>query len=515
MIDQETRKAIYRLHERGMGMRKIARSLGISRNTAREIIKAKGEMPESTRQKKETVDPELLEKLHKECDGYRSRMHEILTEEGVGEEKKTHHLPYSTLTRMLRKLGIGNSRDDRCDRVPDEPGQEMQHDTTTYRVRLGSTSTKLVASILYLRYSKRRYLKFYRSFRRFHMKCFLHEALTFWRYVAAICIIDNTNLARLRGTGKDAVIVPEMEAFAKKYGFRFECHALKKPNRKAGCERGFYTVETNFFPGRRFESLEDLNNQAFEWATVKREQKPVGKSRLIPAVAFEHEKSYLKKLEVLPTAPYLLLERTIDQYGYVAVDSNYYWVPGKGRGKVKVFLFSDRHKIYRSNRELLSEYPLAPDGVKNECFSPKGYPKPRYKPKNRRKPTAEEEKRLRALGEVAQRYLDFALKEQGPRKRHRFLRELFRLSRHMTQASFLAAVERALKYRITRVETIRHIALLNLAEGTEMIPSVEVDESFRKREAYLDGHLSEEPDLSIYDDLFEEEEEEEEDQGAG
>ena len=84
----------------------------------------------------------------------------------------------------------------------------------------------------------------------------------FWGYRARQCIIDNTNLARLRGTGANAVMVPEMEAFARQYGFVFRCHALKHPNRKAGEERSFWTVETNFLPGRTFQSLEDLNQQA-------------------------------------------------------------------------------------------------------------------------------------------------------------------------------------------------------------------------------------------------------------
>lgn len=79
------------------------------------------------------------------------------------------------------------------------------------------------------------------------MKCFLHEALVYWGYAAGTCIIDNTNLARLRGTGKNAVIVPEMERFARQYRFKFVCHEKGHANRKAGNERGFYTVETNFF----------------------------------------------------------------------------------------------------------------------------------------------------------------------------------------------------------------------------------------------------------------------------
>jgi hypothetical protein len=432
------------------------------------------------------------------------RVYEKLTEEGSGEGEEKYELGYSTLTRMLRDLGISPPAQERCDRVPDEPGAEMQHDTSPFTVRIGETRVKLQASVLYLRYSKRRYLKFYRSFRRFDMKCCLHEALSFWGYSAKRCIIDNTNLARLRGTGKRAVIVPEMESFAKRYGFEFECHEVGHSNRKAGNERSFYTVETNFLPGRRFDTLEDLNEQALEWATVKRENKPVGKSLLIPAKAFEHEVSFLHKLPGHLPAPYLVLDRTIDQYGYVAVGGNFYWVPGEGRGDAKVLLFGDHLEIYQ-RRERLAEYRVALDGVKNECFSPEGLPKPRHRPKNRKQPPVEEEKRLRALGEMFEGYLDFALVELGPRRRTRFVRELFALSRQMTAECFCRAVERAWKYRIAAVETIRRIAILQMSEGAELLPAAEVDESLHEREAYLEGRLSDEPDLSDYDDLLEEE----------
>ncbi|MCZ7636087.1 MAG: hypothetical protein M5U12_08670 [Verrucomicrobia bacterium] len=160
--------------------------------------------------------------------------------------------------------------------------------------------TKLQASLLYLRYSKRRYLQFYRVFDRFRMKCFLHRALVHWAYAPPVCVIDNTNLARWRGLGAQAVMVPEMEAFAKTYGFRFLCHARGHSDRKAGEERSFSTVETNFLPGRTFENLADLNRQALDWSTVRMEQRPQGKAGLIPAQAFEHEVHFLQ-----PLPPYL------------------------------------------------------------------------------------------------------------------------------------------------------------------------------------------------------------------
>jgi len=56
----------------------------------------------------------------------------------------------------------------------------MQHDTSPMILPVGSVRLRLQASLLYLRYSKRRFLQFYPVFDRFHLKCFLHLALTHW-----------------------------------------------------------------------------------------------------------------------------------------------------------------------------------------------------------------------------------------------------------------------------------------------------------------------------------------------
>lgn len=187
----------------------------------------------------------------------------------------------------------------------------------------------------------------------------------FWRgYAPQECIIDNTNLARWRGTGSRAVVVPEMAEFARQYGFIFRCHELLHCNRKAGEERGFWTVETNFLPGRSFEDLADLNRQACEWATVRLEHRPLGKSRLIPAKAFEHERSYLRELSPFLTPPYRSEQRGIDQYGYTQFQANYYWVPGTQRDDVKLLIYADRLKILQrgscvadhSQTEVLKRY---------------------------------------------------------------------------------------------------------------------------------------------------------------
>ncbi|HAS16414.1 MAG TPA: hypothetical protein DCR39_00555, partial [Nitrospiraceae bacterium] len=162
-----------------------------------------------------------------------------------------------------------------------------------------------------------------------------------------------------------------------------------------------YSTETNFFPGRKFEDMEDLNRQAIEWATVRIANRPVSRTVLIPARAFEHEQAYLTGLPPYIPPPYLTHRRGNDQYGYVSFDGNFYWVPDGAGNEVSVLQYSNSLKIYHK-RILLVEYPLPPDGVKNRSFSPQGVPRPGHQPKNRKHPTAQEEKKLRAAAVVCQ-----------------------------------------------------------------------------------------------------------------
>ena len=124
MIDPDKRKAIFQLHTEGMSLREISRRLHVSRKTVRKIIQQQGEVPDTVRKDKRAIDAELLRRLYHECRGWAQRVHERL------QEEENIQIGYSTLTRMLRDLGLGKSRPARCDRVPDEPGAEMQHDTS-------------------------------------------------------------------------------------------------------------------------------------------------------------------------------------------------------------------------------------------------------------------------------------------------------------------------------------------------------------------------------------------------
>lgn len=130
MITAEKRKAIYLLHEQGMEIKEISRKLKISRNTVRAIIRDKGGTEIVSRKTRITLDPDLLKQVYGECDGWIQRVYEKLTQE--------HAVPiaYSTLTRKLREMEISLPPDQRSGQVPDQPGLEMQNDTSDYKIKL-------------------------------------------------------------------------------------------------------------------------------------------------------------------------------------------------------------------------------------------------------------------------------------------------------------------------------------------------------------------------------------------
>ena len=111
------------------------------------------------------------------------------------------------------------------------------------------------------------------------------------------------------------------------------------------------------------------------------------------------------------------------------------------------------------------------------------------------------------MGEEVARYLDFALSAPGVVQRHRFTRELFALSCKVTSRVFRKTIQRAHRYRIVDLATVRRIAWLRISQGEDALPEVVVDQDFQQRPAYQEGCLTDLPDLSVYDQLPDEDNE--------
>ncbi|MEW6742000.1 MAG: hypothetical protein AB1486_04505 [Planctomycetota bacterium] len=139
----------------------------------------------------------------------------------------------------------------------------------------------------------------------------------------------------------------------------------------------------------------------------------------------------------------------------------FYWVPSQGRGDGSLLRYSDHLAIYRGRGQLADYRPVD----------------------NLGKPTAEEERRLRAMGPVIAACLGLTLTPESPQRHHFFVRELHRLAGRMPPGLFTETVERALRFQIASLDTLERTAVLQLSKSTEVLPSVLVHERYREPEA--------------------------------
>lgn len=491
MIREEIRQTVRTLHKEGKDKKEIVRILGITIKTVRKIINEKPSQKEEQKISNiEGINLELLKRLHEDCNGYKTRIHEILMEDYKIK------IGYSYLTQLIRENNIGEPANQRCCQVPDKAGEEMQHDTTVYKIKINGVKTKVICSGIYFRFSKIRYIKFYKRFNRFIMKCFIHEALMYYGYAAKKCIIDNTNLAVLYGSGSRAVIVPEMVEFAKNYGFEWKAHEIGHANRKAGKERNFMTVESNFLPGRTFKSWEDLNNKARQWATERYANRCIYGTKLIPLNLFEEEKTHLNKLSKHILPPCRPDKRLIDQYGYISFDANYYYIPGKFRGQVDTLEYSDKIKVYKNRKELI-KYDLPPVEIKNKKFNPEGMDTPPCEPKNIKKSSKEEEKELNKIDSVCSEYIQFIKsKECHLRQKNRFIRNLYLLSKKLSRSLFIKVIQTSLDYKVSDYNIVEQLSITILNKENIDSSNIIVDNDLESRKSYLEGKYCNESDIS-------------------
>jgi transposase len=260
MLDQSQRQTILALREAGHGIRAIARALGISRIAVKRVL-ASGDPrpPPVERAEKAEAHRDDILALYAECKGNLVRVHEELATRGIVT------MSYPALTAFCRKHGIGHEPKKPAGRYSFEPGKEMQHDTSPHDVDIGGALRRVQTASLVLCHSHRLFFQFYPRFTRFECKLFLTEGAQYHDGTCEHCMVDNTHVIVLGGTGKDMVPVPEMEAFGRRLHFTFVAHEKGDANRSAQVERPFDFIERNFLAGRTFADFADANRQARAW----------------------------------------------------------------------------------------------------------------------------------------------------------------------------------------------------------------------------------------------------------
>jgi hypothetical protein len=379
------------------------------------------------------------------------RVHEELTASGAT-------LSYPALTAFCRRQGIGQTPIVPAGQYHFEPGVEMQHDTSPHTVEVGGSKYKAQTASAVLCYSRMLFFQINPTFQRFDCKVFLTDALRYTGGVPQRVMIDNTHVVVLRGTGREMIPVPEMEAFAERFGFRFVAHERGDANRSARVERPFSFIDNNFLAGRTFASWEDLNQQARQWcdrvnSTYKKH------IRAVPRELFAIERLHLKPLPAWIPEVYRLHQRTVDVEGYVSVNSIRYSVPIGWIGRsVEVRETRDKIEIELDARHLVTHVRAVTPVSQRITLAAHRPPRGAGV---KREPHPEEQAILSAAPEIAA-YVT-ALKQKGRKIIALALRQLLRLLREYPREPFLAAVREASQYGLYDLDRLERMILRRVA----------------------------------------------------
>jgi len=453
MLDQSQRTAILELHKKGASVRGISDALGVSRDAVDHVLESgSAEVPHLER-------PELAEPWRDEilaqyasCQGNLIRVHEEITKQGA-------ELSYQALTAFCRRHGIGHEPKEPAGRYEFAPGEEMQHDTSPHRVAVGGVEKAIQIASLVLCFSRMIFFQIYARFTRFECKVFLTEALQYFGGAATRAMIDNTHVVVLKGTGANMVPVPEMAAFAERFGFQFVAHEVGDANRSARVENPFNWIQKNFLPGRTFGDWDDLNRQARQWCEEKNatHSDKLHASRRELFVAEQHR---LKSLPIWIPEVYVLHHRIVDAEGYVNMRRVRYSVPYQLIGRdVEVRELKDRIDVYEGSR-LVASHRRVVEPIDKRITDPAHRP-PRGQGRSKNGPLPEEAELLLAQPKLAS-YLP-RLKKHASGRGTLALRRLLKMVRDYPEAPFLSAVARAEEYGLFDLDRLERMVLQQIA----------------------------------------------------
>ena len=453
MIDLDTRTAILRLAREGHGKKTIARWIGVSKNTVKKVLlSGQAKVPSLTRV--ECLDPHvsLVRALYVSCEGNLVRVHEELGSEGI-------ETAYSTLSGFCRRHEIGTKPKERPGSYHFEPGEEMQHDTSPHNVKVGRRLHTLQCASLILCFSRKQFVQCYRRWSRFEVRIFLTEALKWMKGAASRCLLDNSGVIIFSGTGRHAVPAPVMQALADRFGFKFVAYEVGDKDRAGRVERSHHHVEHNFYPGRTFTDLADLNQQLRTWCD-KNFHRYRKRLRATPTELFVAEQPCLKPLPPYIPEVYELHRRRGDIEGYVNLHTNRYSVDAELIGRD----LEVRETV--SKVRIFCGHNLVATHEKQEYGAGKKVTQPEHKGQTRRRraprPPTPQEALLRDQG------LEFVAMVNALQKRYggravKAVSQLHRLWRDYPTEAVLRAVSVALHYGLLDLQRIERMVLKHIA----------------------------------------------------
>lgn len=352
----------------GLGVRAIARRLGVHRRTVRTAVTAMHPPPGARKKRGSKIDPYrgwLLARIEQYPDLSAANLHRQLEERG-------YEGGYSLVKQTVAELRPRAKRAYLT--LSFAPGECAQVDWGVWKgIDVQGGRRRLSFFVMVLCHSRMLYAEF-----------FTGESLEYWLRahrnafeafggVPERVMVDNckTAVLKARRAGSAPELNPAYEDFARHYGFRVSACNPGRPNEKGRVENAVGYIKSGFLAGREPSLPEVMAPALFDWTATVANVRVHGTTGKRPKDVFE--KTERQALRSLPAGPHecaAVSTGVADSRFRVIVDDNRYSVPSASASrKVQVWRYADRVVLRALDGKLLADHPRG-FGRKQEIADP-------------------------------------------------------------------------------------------------------------------------------------------------
>jgi transposase len=337
-------QSIHTLHARGWSARRIARELGLHRETVgRELkISKPAKVATGSAAEEEAKPAKVATGSRSLCEPHRefitAALVQGLSAVRIHQDLLAEHAfagRYNTVKRYVHALSEAAPLPFR--RMETAPGEEMQVDFGQGAPVIDPTSGKRRRPHLFratLSFSRKGYSEVvWRQDTESFIRC-LENAFRHFGGVPKTVIPDNLKAAVLLADWFDPELNPKLTNFAEHYGLVILPTKPRTPQHKGKVEAGVKYVQNNALKGRSFGSLAEQNHYLSQWEARVADTRIHGTVRQqVEALFTQQEKSALQPLPAGLFPCFHEARRSVHRDGYVEYRKAYYSVPPEHVGR--------------------------------------------------------------------------------------------------------------------------------------------------------------------------------------
>jgi transposase len=308
--------------ERGEGVKRIARELGVDRKTVKRWLRLGAWQPRQPQRRKRQLDhfAEFIERRAPEVSFNGVVLYREL--QGLGftgglMQVQRFVRPYREQRKWSELATV---------RFETGPGEQAEVDYGQLWVWIGAQPEKVHLFVFTLGYSRRLYAHAYRNERLTTLLDGHERAFRWFGGVTLTCLYDNPRNLVLGRRENKVLWHPQFEDLARYYGFTPRACQPYRARTKGKVESGVKYVKRNALAGRRFMSWEHLNDWLERWSVEVADVRVHGTTHERPAERFALEQ--LTPLGARPPYRYeRVQQRRVANDALVTVGASRYSVP--------------------------------------------------------------------------------------------------------------------------------------------------------------------------------------------